>query len=52
LLCINLLHTQKVRAGGLGADFSKLFKKYTKEGGDWRCTAATAAKKYKQYELV
>jgi hypothetical protein len=33
--------------------FVKLFKKYTKEGGGWRCTAATEAKhRGKQYELV
>jgi hypothetical protein len=33
--------------------FRKLLKKYTKEGGGWRCTAATVAKKKReQYELV
>jgi hypothetical protein len=32
--------------------FRKLFKKYTKEGGGWRCTAATVVKRRKQYELV
>jgi hypothetical protein len=32
--------------------FEKLFKKYTKEGGCWRCTAATATTRRKQYELV
>jgi hypothetical protein len=32
--------------------FKKLFNKYTKEDGGWRCTAATVAKKGKQYELV
>jgi hypothetical protein len=32
--------------------FVQLLKKYLKEGGDWRCTTATAAKLRKQYELV
>jgi hypothetical protein len=42
------------KAGTKATDchFVQLLKKYLEEGGDRRCTTATAAKLRKQYELV
>jgi hypothetical protein len=42
------------KAGTEASDhhFKKLFNKYTKKDGGWRCTAATVATQRKQYVLV
>jgi hypothetical protein len=51
----HLTKTQIANKAGTKANdyhFSKLLNKYTTEDGGWRCTAATVAKRRKQYELV
>ena len=52
----HLTKTQIANKAGIKVDdshFVQVLKKYLKKEGDgWRCTAATAAKRSKQYELV